>query len=111
MSPLSSGRSSMACDNTADGQEQTREAKRQRMIQWKPIGEYIEPNWVKLGTALPPVLFWRPKKGATLGYIRDGELFDAKWVYVCDSNKVSDFSTINGPDGNVIDLDAHRAEA
>ena len=74
------------------------------MIHWKPIGEYVEPNWVKLGTALPPVLFWRPKKGATLGYIRDGELFDAKWVYVCDSNKVSDFSTVNGPDDNVIDF-------
>ena len=39
-----------------------------------------EPNWVKLGTELPPVFFRRPKKGATLGYIRDGELFDAKWV-------------------------------
>jgi hypothetical protein len=30
---------------------------------------------------------------------------------VCDLNKVSDFSTVNGPDGNVIDLDAYRAEA
>ena len=76
------------------------------MIHWKPIGEYVEPNWVKLGTELPPVLFWHPKKGATLGYIRDGELFDAKWVYVCDSNKVSNFSTVNGPGDNVIDLPA-----
>ena len=81
------------------------------MIHWKPIEEYVEPNWVKLGTALPPVLFWRPKHGATLGYIRDGELFDAKWVYVCDSNKVSDFSSVNTPGDNVIDFDAHRAEA
>jgi hypothetical protein len=47
------------------------------MIHWKPIVEYVEPNWVKLGTDLPPALFWRPKKGASLGYIRDGELFDA----------------------------------
>jgi hypothetical protein len=75
------------------------------MIHWKPIGEYVEPNWVQLGTDMPPVLFWRPKKGATLGYIRDGELFDAKWVYVCDSHKLSDFSTINGPGDNSVDLD------
>jgi hypothetical protein len=46
-----------------------------------------------------------------LGYIRDGELFDAKWIYVCDANKVSDFSTVNGPGDNIIDLDTHRAEA
>ena len=59
------------------------------MIHWKPIGEYVEPNWIQQGTALPPMLFWRTSKGATLGYIRDGELFDAKWVYVCDSNKVT----------------------
>ena len=81
------------------------------MIHWKFIGEYVEPNWIKHGTALPPVLFWRPNKGATLGYIRDGELFDAKWIYVCDANKVSDFSTVNGPGDNIIDLDTHRAEA
>ncbi len=55
------------------------------MIHWKLIAEYIEPNWEKLGTDLPPVLFWRSAKGsATLGYIRDEELFDYKWVYVCD---------------------------
>jgi hypothetical protein len=88
-----------------------RKAKGQTMIHWKPVEEYVEPNWVKLGTDLPPVLFWRPKKGATLGYVRDGELFDAKWVYVSDSNTVSDFSTVNGPGDNVIDLDASRAEA
>ena len=81
------------------------------MIHWKPISEYIEPNWVKLGTELPPSLFWRPKKGPTLGYIRDGELFDSNWVYVCDSNKVSEFSPVNTPGDNVIDLNAHRPEA
>ena len=37
--------------------------------------------------------------------------FDAKWIYVCDANKVSDFSTVNGPGDNIIDLDTHRAEA
>ena len=46
------------------------------------------------------MLFWRPKQGATLGYIRDGELFDAMWLYVCDSNKVSDFSAVNAPGDN-----------
>jgi hypothetical protein len=81
------------------------------MIHWKPIGEYVEPNWVELGTALPPTLFWRPKQEATLGYIRDGELFDAKWIYVSDSNKVSNFSAINAPDDNVIDLEVRRPEA
>lgn len=78
------------------------------MIHWKPISEYIEPNWEKLGTDLPPTLFWRPAKGATLGYIRDGEVFDAKWVYVCDANKVSDFSVVNAPGDNVVSLDDRR---
>lgn len=82
------------------------------MIHWKQISEYIEPNWEKLGTELPAVLFWRPAKGnATLGYVRDGELFDYKWVYVCDSNKVSHFSAVNGPSDNVISLDDRRGEA
>ena len=79
------------------------------MIHWKPIAEYIEPDWVKEETVHPPVLFWRPAKGATLGYIRDGELFDAMWVYVCDSNKVTYFSMINEPTDNVIDMSAHRS--
>ena len=82
------------------------------MIHWKQIAEYIEPNWEKLGTDLPPVLFWRSAKGsATLGYIRDEELFDYKWVYVCDSNKVTHFSAVNAPGDNVINLDDHRSEA
>lgn len=81
------------------------------MIHWHLVGEYVEPNWEKMGTALPATLFWRPKHGATLGYIRDGELFDANWRYVCDSNKVSDFSEVNAPGGNVVDFNAHRPEA
>jgi hypothetical protein len=79
------------------------------MIHWKEIVEYIEPNWVKDGTALPPSLFWRTKKGAVLGYLRDDELFDWKWVYVCDGNKVTHFSDVNGPGSNVVDLSAFRA--
>ncbi len=55
------------------------------MIHWKHIDEFIEPNWEKVGTELPAILFWRGKKSsAVLGYIRDGELFDHKWVYVCE---------------------------
>lgn len=80
------------------------------MIHWKPVSEYNEPNWVKNGTAMPPLLFWRPKKGAVLGYVRDGELFDAKWIYVCDSNKVTHFSEVNGPESNVVDLGTFRSE-
>ena len=68
------------------------------MVHWKSIADFIEPNWETPDAELPPVLFWRPRKGATLGFIRDGELFDAKWVYVCDSNKVSHFSAVNAPD-------------
>lgn len=79
------------------------------MILWKPISEFVEPNWVKLGTALPPTLFWRPKQGAIIGYIRDGELFDAKWIYVCDANKVTDFSVISSPGDNVVELNESRA--
>ena len=78
------------------------------MIHWKPIGEYVEPNWIKLGTELPPYLFWRPQKGATLGYIRDGEVFDYKRVYVCDANKVANFSMVNAPDDNIVELENHR---
>jgi len=78
------------------------------MIHWKPVEEYVEPNWVKDGTELPPSLFWRTKKGAVLGYVRDGELFDAKWIYVCDANKVTHFSEVNGPESNVVDLDSFR---
>jgi hypothetical protein len=79
------------------------------MIHWKPVAEYIEPNWVKDGTALPPFLFWRKQKGAVLGYIRDEELFDWKWVYVCDANKVTHFSEVNGPESNVVDIESFRA--
>lgn len=78
------------------------------MIHWKPIAEYVEPNWVRLGTVLPPSLFWRPNKGATLGYIRDGELFDLKWIYVSDANKVTDFSIVNEPSDNITTLNVAR---
>lgn len=79
------------------------------MIHWKSINEFIEPNWEKLGTSSAPVLFWRKEKGALLGYVRDGELFDHKWIYVCDANKVSHFSTVNGPESNVVQLDEERS--
>jgi hypothetical protein len=80
------------------------------VVQWTDIAEYTEPDWERLGDSAPPALFWRPKKGATYGYIRDGELFDAKWIYVSDANKVSHFCDVEGPsDGNVVDLAAHRA--
>jgi hypothetical protein len=78
------------------------------MIHWKVIGDYVEPDWVKLGTDLPPTLFWR-SKGATVGFLRDGELFDSKWIYVCDANKVSHFSVVNTPDDNVADTMPARA--
>jgi hypothetical protein len=80
------------------------------MIHWKTVSEYVEPNWLKNGTSMPPWLFWRPSKGAVLGYIRDGELFDAKWIYVCDANKATHFSEVNGPESNVVDLGTFRAE-
>ncbi len=32
------------------------------MIHWKVIDEYVEPNWVKDGTEMPPWLFWRKSK-------------------------------------------------
>lgn len=79
------------------------------MIHWKPIADYVEPNWENEEAPRLPVLFWRPAKGATLGYIRDGELFDAKWVYVSDSNKVAHFSMINEPTDNVVDISSHRS--
>jgi hypothetical protein len=79
------------------------------MIHWKVIDEYVEPNWVKDGTEMPPWLFWRKNKGAVLGYIRDGELFDWKWVYVCDANKVTHVSEVNEPGSNVVNMESFRA--
>ena len=65
------------------------------MLEWKPIAEFVEP---KGDSDKPtPVLFWRPGKGATHGFIRDGELFNAASIYVCDSNKVSHFIIVEGP--------------
>ncbi|MEQ1576294.1 MAG: hypothetical protein ABL894_01460 [Hyphomicrobium sp.] len=69
------------------------------MISWTPIAKFVEPEWDLPGTTPVPLLFWRPsKKAATFGFIRDGELFDANWLYVCDSNKVTHFAMINGPE-------------
>ncbi len=72
-------------------------------------GEFIEPNWEKLGTSGAPVLFWRGAKGARLSHVRDGELFDHKWIYVCDANKVSHFSEVNAPESNVVQLGEERS--
>ena len=80
------------------------------MIHWKQIDEFIEPNWEKAGTEGAPNLFWRGRKGAVFGFIRDGELFDHKWLYVCDSNKVTHFSEVNGPESNVVEMQALRSD-
>jgi hypothetical protein len=61
---------------------------------WKPIADYVEPSWDKVGDS-SPMLFWRARKGAAFGYIRDGELFDATWVYICDAGKATHFSEIS----------------
>jgi hypothetical protein len=82
---------------------------------WKLIAEYVEPSWEEVGD-VSPMLFWRARKGAAFGYIRDGELFDAKWVYICDAGKATHFSEISAPDPKVVELDtiylgAQRAPA
>ena len=71
---------------------------------WKPIAEYVEPSWETVGD-ISPMLFWRARKGAAFGYIRDGELFDARWVYICDASKATHFSEISAPDPKVVELD------
>ena len=81
------------------------------MIHWKQIDEFIEPNWEKVDAQGTPSLFWRGKKGAVFGFIRDGELFDQKWLYVCDSNKVTHFSEVNGPESNVVELEKFRPDS
>lgn len=80
------------------------------MIDWQPITAFAEPNWEQAGPPPAPVLFWRPNKGATLGFIREGELFNSTWIYVCDSNKVTHFVDINAPVDKVVDLATRRAE-
>ena len=83
---------------------------RDDVIHWKQIAEYIEPNWEKVNSERSPaVLFWRGAKGAVFGHIRDGELFDHKWVYVCDSNKVTHFSEVNGPENNIVEMSDFRS--
>ena len=72
---------------------------------WKPIAQYVEPSWEQAGDIVP-TLFWRARKGAAFGYIRDGELFDAKWVYMSDAGKATHFSEISGPDEKFVELDA-----
>lgn len=82
------------------------------MIDWHEIAEFKEPNWDAATAPVPPALFWRPKKGATFGYIRDGELFDSKWIYVSDSNKVSHFALVTEPGSEtVVDLQSRRPTA
>ena len=81
-----------------------------QVIYWKQIDEFIEPNWEKAETPMAANLFWRGKKGAVFGYIRDGELFDFRWQYVCDSNKVTYFSEVNGPESNVMELERFRPD-
>ena len=61
---------------------------------WKPIAEYVEPSWEEVGD-ISPMLFWRARKGAAFGYIRDGELFDARWVD--HASKATHFSEISAP--------------
>lgn len=78
------------------------------MIHWKLIDEFIEPNWEKVGTDVAPTFFWCSTKGGVLGHIRNEELFDHKWVYVCASNNVTHFSEVNGPESNVVELDEFR---
>ena len=62
-----------------------------QVIHWKQIDEFIEPNWEKAETPMAANLFWRGKKGAVFGYIRDGELFDFRWQYVCELEQGDSF--------------------
>jgi hypothetical protein len=64
---------------------------------WRPISDYVEPSWDDVGD-ICPLLFWRRRDGAAFGYMRDGELFDAKWVYIGDSSKVTHFLEVPAPD-------------
>jgi len=76
------------------------------VVYWKPIDEFIEPNWEKVAESGPATLFWRGKKEtAVFGHIRDGELFDYKWLYVCDSNKATHFSEVNAPESDEVEMD------
>lgn len=64
---------------------------------WKPISAYVEPDW-ESGRDTAPMLLWREKKGgAVFGFIRDGEVFDHNWVYVCDANKVTHIAEVTPP--------------
>ena len=85
-------------------------AGRYAVIHWKQIDEFNEPNWEKVvGTRGRLRFSGAARRGAVFGYIRDGELFDYKWLYVCDSNKVTHFSQVNGPESNVVELEGTRS--
>ena len=51
----------------------------------------------------------RSKRAPGLSHVRDGELFDHKWIYFCDANKVSHFSEVNAPESNVVQLGEERS--
>ena len=47
-------------------------------------------------------------QGRCIRLHRDGELFDAKWVYISDAGKATHFSEISAPDDKIVALDAFR---
>lgn len=69
-------------------------------MEWRLIKHYVEPNWEEAGAEPQVTLFWRPSKGPTLGFIREGELFDHKCLYVCDANKVTHFAYVQEPENH-----------
>ena len=81
-----------------------------QVIHWKQIDEFIEPNWEKAETPMAANLFWRGKKGAVFGYIRDGELFDFSGSMSATSNKVTNFYEVNGPESNLMELERFRPD-
>ena len=58
--------------------------------------------------SFPRCCFGARARVPRFGYIRDGELFDAKWVYICDASKATHFSEISAPDEKVVELDTFR---
>lgn len=77
-------------------------------MNWKPITDYVEPDWDS-GRDAAPMLLWREKKGgAVYGFIRDGEVFDHNWVYVCDANKVTHIAEITPPVGAAASAEARK---
>lgn len=70
------------------------------MVQWRDISDYAEPEWDVANVSVSPSLFWRPRGGATFGFVRDGELFDAKWIYVSDASRVTHYAPVTAPEGD-----------